>query len=603
MKTLIRVLASLALPVVVLPAMAQQPPSPAARYAELCAGCHTPQPQSFRSSPVVNGSTEDVVAVIRAGRPARGMPSFARAMPDAEIRTLAGWLRAAASSSVTGTMIGRRIEAEDLRVDRSAGYGITQDGDTRFLQWIDRGSHLCYEGVDLTGVRSIEYRYAKGEGEPPRRFALVAFTGDFANSQRIPLGEKNVPLTGGWTTFRDERIGLARELTGRYRLCIIGMGGGGVFNLDRFTLSDAAGENDGITQSFAATDSVIDAGGHTFRLEKVGEIDGEFWSLDFLDADTILATQKSGTLWMFRAGQRIGQISGIPAVHFAGQAGLLSVRAHPDYRRNRWIYLSFAEPVGKTTMLTIVRGRIRGTQWMDQETIYRAAPQFFDESDAHLGARFAFDGRYLYFGIGDRGKQENAQNPANPFGKIHRIFSDGRVPHDNPFVQVTNAVPTIWSLGHRNPQGVTTTAAHVVWATEHGPKGGDELNKIERGRNYGWPLVTHGINYDGTIVSEETGRAGIEPPRAHWSPSPGLSNLRLYDGRRFPRWQGHLLVACLAHQQLKLMRLENDVVVGEEVLLEGFGRIRDVIVGPDGLPYVALNQPNGQILRLAPAKK
>jgi hypothetical protein len=572
MKSLIRVLACVAvLPVVALPAIAQQPPSPAVRYAELCAGCHTPQPQSFRSSTLVNSDTDAVVAVIRSGRPERGMPSFARAMPDAEIRALAGWLRDAASGSVRGAMIGRRIEAEDLRVDRSAGYDITQDGNTRFLQWIDRGSHLCYDDIDLTGIRSIEYRYGKGEGEPPRRFALLAFTGDFANSQRFPLGEKNVPLTGGWTTFRDERIGLARELTGRYRLCIIGMGGGGVFNLDHFTLSDAPGTNDGITQSFAAADSVINAGGHTFKLEKIGEIDGEFWSLDFLDADTILATQKSGSLWMFRRGQRIGEIIGIPA--------------------------------GKTTMLTIVRGRIRGMRWVDQETIYRAAPQFFDESEAHFGARFAFDGPYLFFGIGDRGKQENAQNLANPFGKIHRIFSDGRVPPDNPFVPVANAIPTIWSLGHRNPQGVTTTTTRVVWATEHGPKGGDELNKIERGRNYGWPLVTHGINYDGTIVSKETERPGIEPPRAHWSPSPGLSNLRLYDGRGFPRWHGHLLVACLAHQQLKLMRLENDVVVGEEVLIEGLGRIRDVIVGPDGLPYVALNQPNGQILRLAPVKR
>jgi glucose/arabinose dehydrogenase len=604
MKTVIRLLVCIALIVVALPAWAQAPPSPAARYAQLCAGCHTPQPSSFHSSHLVtSGNSDDVVAVIRAGRLERGMPSFARTMPDAEIHALAGWLRESASSSARGTMIGRRIEAEDLRFDRSAGFDITQEGDTRFLQFIDRGSHLCYEGVDLTGVRSIEYRYAKGEGEPPRRFALLAFTGDVAGGDRIPLGEKNTALTGGWTTFRDERIGLARELRGIYRLCFIGMGGGGVFNFDRFTLSNAPGENDGITQSFAATDSVIDAGGQTFKLEKVGEIDGEFWSLDFLDANTILATQKSGSLWMFRGGKRIGKIGGIPAVQFVGQGGLLSVRAHPDYRRNGWIYLTFSEPLGKTTMLTIVRGRLRGMQWVDQETIYRAAPRFFDDSGAHFGGRIAFDGPYLYFGIGERGRQENAQNLANPLGKIHRIYADGRVPRDNPFVQVPNAIPTIWSLGHRNPQGLTTTAAHVLWSTEHGPKGGDELNKIERGRNYGWPLVTHGINYDGTIVSNETERDGIEPPRAHWSPSPGLSNLRLYDGERFPGWRGHLLVASLAHQQLKLIRLDNDVVAGEEVLLEGLGRIRDVIVGPDGLPYIALNQPNGQILRLVPAKR
>jgi glucose/arabinose dehydrogenase len=495
-------------------------------------------------------------------------------------------------------MIGRRIEAESLRVDRSAGFGITQDGDTTFLQWVDRGSHLCYDDVDLTGVRSIEYRYAKGEGEPPRRFALVAFDGDFATGERTLLGEKNTPLTGGWTSWREERLGFSRELPGRHRVCIIGMGGGGVFNLDHFTLSDAAGTNDGLTLKLSAPDRPIAAGGHTFRLEKIGEIDGELWSLDFVDRETILATQKSGTLWKFRNGNRVGEIVGIPAVHVGGQAGLMSIRKHP---RNGWIYLSYVEPVGRTRMLSIVRGHLRGLQWVDQESIYRAQTRFFDESEAHFGARVAFDGPYLFFGIGDRGRQETAQDPGNPFGKVHRIFADGRVPRDNPFANTPNAVPTIWTLGHRNPQGLTTTARHAVWATEHGPKGGDELNLIGRGRNYGWPLVTHGINYDGTIVSANTEGPGFEPPRRHWSPSPGMSNLVLYDGSAFPRWRGHLLVSTLAHQQLKLIRLENETVVGEEVLLDSVGRIRDVIVGPDGLPYVALNQPNGQIYRLTPA--
>jgi glucose/arabinose dehydrogenase/cytochrome c553 len=588
-----------------LPVHGQQPP--AARYAELCAGCHTRHADSFRASPLAtNGSVEEIAAVIRVGRPGRGMPSFAGALPDAELTALAGWVRdaAKAAASNTGTMIGKRIEAEDLRIDRSNGYGITDEGSTRYLRWIDRGSHLCYEDVDLTGVRSIEYRYAKGEGEPPRRFALVAFTGDFANGQRIPLGEKDVPLTGGWLDFVDARIGLERELAGRYRLCIIGMGGGGVFHLDHFTLSDAPAANDGITLTFSGAEQTLNGGGHEFRLEKVGEVDGEVWSLDFLDAETILATQKSGTLWMFRRGERVGEIRGIPPVRFDGQGGLLSVRRHPAYARNGWIYLTFAEPLGKAGMLTIVRGRIRDMQWTDQETIYRAVPKFFGEDGAHFGARIAFDGPYLYFGIGDRGHQDDAQDLRNPFGKIHRIFLDGRVPRDNPFANVADALPTIWSYGHRNPQGLTTTTGHAVWSTEHGPKGGDELNLIRRGRNYGWPVVTHGINYDGTIVSNETHRQGIEPSRAHWSPSPGLSNLIRYEGRDFPRWRGHLLVACLAHQQLKLMKLDKgDAVVGEDVLFEGLGRIRDLMIGPDGALHVALNHPNGQLYRLVPVRQ
>jgi glucose/arabinose dehydrogenase len=250
-------------------------------------------------------------------------------------------------------------------------------------------------------------------------------------------------------------------------------------------------------------------------------------------------------------------------------------------------------------MLTIVRGRLRGGRWVDEETIYRAEPRFFDESEAHFGARLAFDGRYLYFGIGDRGRQETAQDLSNPFGKIHRIFSDGRVPRDNPFLNMPNAVATIWSVGHRNPQGLTFTNGEL-WSTEHGPKGGDELNLIRRGGNYGWPLATHGINYDGTIVSAHDELPGMEPPRKHWSPSPGLSNLVRYDGKAFPRWRGHLLVSTLAHQQLKLIRLENGIVAGEDVLLDDVGRFRDVVIGPGGLPHVALNQPNGQIYRIIP---
>jgi glucose/arabinose dehydrogenase len=579
---------------------------PAERYSRLCASCHTADPgASFRSSALVSrGDVGQLAAVIQRGRPGRGMPAFGATLDAEQARALAGWLKSTVTQATSGTMINRRIEAESLRLDRSAGFSKTQDGETHFLQWIDRGSHLCYDDVDLTGVRSLEYRYAKGEGEPPRRFAVVAFQGDFGNGRRYPLGEKNTPLTGGWTTFRTERIGLARQLSGHHRLCIIGMGGGGVFNLDWFALSDAPGTNDGITQTFELADQRLTGGGHHFELEKMGEIDGEFWSLDFLDARTLIATQKGGTLWLLRKGQKPGAVEGIPRVYLGGQAGLMHVRAHPDHARNGWVYLSFVEPRGSTedNMLTIVRGRIRGQRWVDQQVIWRAAPEFFTNSGAHYGARFDFAGDYLFFGIGERGTQDFAQDLQNPFGKIHRIFADGRVPGDNPFARQPGALPTIWTLGHRNPQGLFVDPRTArVWSTEHGPKGGDEINEILPGRNYGWPLVTHGINYDGTLVSNEAERAGFESPRKNWNPSPGLSNLVMYDGAAFPRWRRHLLVASLAHQQLKLIAVDQGRVIGEQVLMEGIGRIRDVIVGPDGLPYVALNQPNGQVYRLRPA--
>ncbi len=600
-KLLLAAIAALALPV--------HSQTPAARYAELCASCHTRDPgASFRGSTLVrNGSVDEIATLMRTGRPTRGMPAFAAALPVSEAQALAAWLKSsvAAAPASPPSMIGRRIEAEDLRVDRSAGFNITTQQGRRYLQWIDRGSHLCYEGINLTGVRSLEYRYAKGEGEPPRRFAVVAFAGEFGSGRRFPLGEKNTPLTGGWDVFRDERLGLARELSGSYRLCIIGMGGGGVFNLDSFVLSDQPGVNDGITLDLDVGGGPITAGGHTFRLEKVAEIDGEFWSVELLDPRTLLATQKTGVLWQFRDGKGVA-VENIPSVHTLGQGGLLAVRKHPDYSRNGWIYLTYTEALGgkgPEGMLAIVRGRIREGRWADQQTIYRAPDTLFTNHGEHFAGRITFGGEHLYFSIGDRGAQDNAQDLRNPKGKIHRVFDDGRVPPDNPFVDTADAVPTIWSYGHRNPQGLFYDArTRALWSTEHGPKGGDELNLIERGRNYGWPRATHGINYDGTPVSSHTELPGMESPRANWSPSPGLSNLTTYDGSAFPKWRDQLLVATLAYQQLKLIRLDGARAVGEEVLLDSLGRIRDVIVGPDGRPYVALNQPNGRIYRLEPVR-
>jgi glucose/arabinose dehydrogenase len=495
--------------------------------------------------------------------------------------------------------VGTTIEAEALRADRSAGYAIAEHGSDRFLQFIDRGSHLCYDDVDLSGVRSIEYRYAKGEGEPPRRFAVVAFAGrDFDSATRINLGERITTLTGGWEIFRTERIGLARALTGPHRLCIVGMGGGGVFNLDKLTLSDQPGQNDGITMDYQIPIEARTAAGERFRLEKAAEISGELWSMDFLDSHSILATEKSGSLWRFDDGKRSGPIAGTPQVRFVGQGGLHSVKVHPDYRNNGWIYLSYADPTPQGSMTAIVRGRIRDNRWVDEQAIYKAAPELYVNSEAHYGSRLAFKGEYLYFSVGDRLQQDKAQDLSTPYGKIHRIFADGRVPNDNPFANRPGAVPTIWSYGHRNPQGLTVhPQTGELWATEHGPKGGDELNLIIKGANYGWPAVTFGINYDGTIISNETQRDGMESPKTHWTPSIGVSALAFYNGTRFRTWRNQLLVGSLAYQELRLVHIESGKVTKQENILQGMGRIRDVMLGPDGHPYVVLNFPNGMILR------
>lgn len=563
------------------------------RYGELCTSCHG-------SSVTTNLSkVEDIARVIREGRTDKGMPAFGRVLNEADALALARLVHDR-SIAQTQSMVGVTIEAEALRADRSTGYQITQGASDSFLQFIDRGSHLCYDDVNLTGIKSIEYRYAKGEGEPPRRFAVVAFDGrDFDSATRINLGERITPLTGGWETFRTERIGLSQQLTGRYRLCIVGMAGGGVFNLDKFTLSDQPGQNDGITLDYEFSKQSHSAAGQRFRLEKVAELSSELSSLDFLGKHSIIATEKGGRLWLFDNGKRRGPITGTPQVSLVGQGGLHSVKAHPDYKNNGWIYLSLADPRSQTQMTAIVRGRIRDNRWVDEQVIYKASPEFYTDSGAHFGARLAFKGDYLYFSIGDRLQQDKAQDLGTPNGKIHRIFADGRIPKDNPFVDRPGALPTIWSYGHRNPQGLTVhPQTGELWATEHGPKGGDELNLILKGANYGWPAVTHGINYDGTIVSNETQRAGMESPKTHWTPSIGVSALAFYQGNRFPTWDNQLLVASLASQELRLVRIESGKVTKQEVVIQGMGRIRDVILGPDATPYVVLNFPNGMILRL-----
>jgi glucose/arabinose dehydrogenase/cytochrome c553 len=578
------------------------------RYQELCAGCHGAEVASAyrnaRSSS--DGGVEEVARIIREGRPSRGMPAFGRTLSEQETNALATLLHERTQAATrAGTMVGRTIEAEALRTDRSAGYWIGENASDRFLMYVDRGSHLCYDDVELTGIKSIEYRYAKGEGEPPRRFAIVAFDGrDFDSATRIHLGEKITPLTGGWENFRTERIGLSRQLEGHYRLCFIGLEGGGVFNLDKFTLSDQPGQNDGMTVDFdVLEDETLAAAGHSFRLEKVAEVAGELWSMDFLSDGSIIATQKSGSLWIFKNGERIGPIEGTPKVWFLGQGGLHSVQAHPDHANNGWIYLTYADSAPQGSMTAIVRGRIQGNKWIDEQVVYKSAANFYLKSEAHYGSRLTFVDDYVYFSIGDRGQQDKAQDLANPYGKIHRIFADGRIPNDNPFVDKQTALPTIWSYGHRNPQGLAVHPQTAeLWATEHGPRGGDELNRILKGTNYGWPLVTFGTNYDGTIVSTDTHKEGVEPPKLHWTPSIGVSALRFYTGTQFPKWRNQLLVASLARQELRLIRIESNGVMKEEVILQGRGRIRDVNVGPDGNPYVVLNFPNGMIFRLARAE-
>ena len=356
-------------------------------------------------------------------------------------------------------------------------------------------------------------------------------------------------------------------------------------------------------------DQIVTTASHRFRIETVTDEVKNPWGLNWLPDGTLLITEKSGDLRTFRDGQLSDPIKNIPDVDALSQAGLFEAAPHPDYAANGWIYLSFADIQTKLTgsrlsLTKIVRGRIKDGRWIDEEPIYAGPIEHYRKAGGyHFGSRIAFDGNgYIYFTIGDRGAKEHAQDLSLPNGKVHRLFDDGRVPLDNPFVDQSGAVPSIWSYGHRNPQGLDFDPRDgALWSTEHGPRGGDELNLVRRSLNYGWPEVTYGMNYNGTPITSETAREGMEQPALHWTPSIAVCGIDFYDGDAFPEWSGNLLVGALAKRNLRRVEIENGQVISQEIILEDIGRFRDVGTGPDGFIYAALDGPD-KIIRLVPVK-
>jgi glucose/arabinose dehydrogenase len=283
---------------------------------------------------------------------------------------------------------------------------------------------------------------------------------------------------------------------------------------------------------------------------------------------------------------------------------MLDVAVSPDFARDGWIYLAFSDPLEgekMRAMLKVVRGRIRDHAWTDEEVIFQAAPDFYTAAGQHFGTRMAFDGGYLYFIVGERGGKMEVQDITRPNGKIYRVFPDGSIPQDNPFAADKNAIPGIWSYGHRNPQGLAIDPRdHVIYATEHGPRGGDEFNLIRKGANYGWPVISHGMNYDGSPLTALTEKEGMEQPLLHWTPSIAACGLTCYTGEKFPNWKYDFFAGGL-RGELHRIRVQDEKVVADEILLSGLGRIRDVRTGPDGFLYIVLNQPD-RIVRLVPAE-
>ncbi|MCH8245395.1 MAG: PQQ-dependent sugar dehydrogenase [Bacteroidetes bacterium] len=337
------------------------------------------------------------------------------------------------------------------------------------------------------------------------------------------------------------------------------------------------------------------------------------WSIAFLPDGDILVTERPGRLRIIRDGVLTeNPVAGVPEVHAQGQGGLLDVVLHPNFSSNRLLYLSYSKPLededGATTV--VARAHFENDRLTDVEELFEADSR----GGGHYGSRLAFDSEgFLFITVGDRQapprgdlEAHPAQDLSNHHGTTNRIHDDGRIPDDNPFVNESGARPEIWSYGHRNQQGLAIhPESGDIWATEHGPQGGDELNLIRPGLNYGWPVIGYGVNYrSGTAIHEGTHRDGMEQPANFWVPSIATSGLMIYTGDIFPEWKGNIFVGGMAGTQIARLTLDGQRVVSEETLVKGLGRIRDIRQGPDGYIYLAIDSDAGpqSIVRLEPTE-
>ncbi|GMQ27300.1 PQQ-dependent sugar dehydrogenase [Algoriphagus sp. oki45] len=328
------------------------------------------------------------------------------------------------------------------------------------------------------------------------------------------------------------------------------------------------------------------------------------WGMTWLPDGKMLITERKGEILIFQDDAFTGQkIQGLPPVHEVNQAGLLDIAIHPKYEENGWIYIAYAKHFEDSTgATTIMRFKLDGNNAFNQEELIVAGPSW--KGGRHFGSRIVFDNDgYLYFSNGDKGNiPMNAQNLNNAHGKIHRIMDDGTIPADNPFTDSLGNVSSIWTYGNRNPQGmIYDKVNNRLWEVEHGPMGGDELNLIEKGKNYGWPVITYGQNYNGTPITDITEKEGMEQPVHYWVPSIATCGMTLVTSDKYPAWKGNILVAALAKQHIARVELNGTTYVGEEKLLQDIGRVRQVAESPNGYIY-AITEATGLLVKLLPIR-
>ncbi|WP_348812131.1 PQQ-dependent sugar dehydrogenase [Flavobacterium maritimum] len=337
-----------------------------------------------------------------------------------------------------------------------------------------------------------------------------------------------------------------------------------------------------------------------YRFETIASDIAIPWGMTWLPDGALLVTEKSGALYHVKNGTKT-EIKNVPKVYNRGQGGLLDIALHPDYAKNGWLYITFSsdDGEGEGGNTKLIRAKLLDGSLTQIEDLYKASPN--TTKGHHFGSRIAFDNEgYLYFSVGDRGNNlENPQDIKRDGGKIYRLHDDGRIPADNPFAGQAGAKEAVYSFGHRNPQGLAKNpVTGAIWSHEHGPQGGDEINIIKKGANYGWPLVTYGIDYDGSIISNETQKEGIENPIYYWLPSIAPCGMAFVTSGRYPDWKGHLLVGSLKFKYLELVKLKGDAVVGRQKIALDIGRLRNVAQGPDGYIYIGVEGKG--ILKILP---
>jgi glucose/arabinose dehydrogenase len=336
------------------------------------------------------------------------------------------------------------------------------------------------------------------------------------------------------------------------------------------------------------------------------------WAIEFVDAKRALISEKPGKLmWLINGKLDTVSIQGLPATHTkSATGGFMDIALDPQYQQNGWVYLAYShtnadlQDANAPGMTRIIRGKIKGYEWTNEQALFEVPDSLFVVGGDRWGCRFLFDkAGYLYFTIGDMGKAMASQDLSKPTGKVYRINADGSIPTDNPFINTPGALPAIFSIGNRNVQGIAQhPQTRDIWATEHGPRGGDELNILKKGANYGWPVITYGIDYSGKTVAEKTEQEGMEQPIVQWTPSIAVCPAEFITSPLFPKWKNSLMVGALAFEELRRLVIVNDKVTRQELVLKGWGRVRDIKTSPDGSLYVLLNKPD-MIVRLTPVAR